>query len=96
MSDDEKSFVEKIFREIIRRTLGKVSESIERSLRRALRLAAMAFGGVIVALLGLTFLMIGIIKWLTLLMPNWLAWMLVGIIVLLAGLSLTLGSINRE
>ena len=95
MSDDEKSFVEKIFREIIRRTLGKVSESIERSLRRALRLAAMAFGGVIVALLGLTFLMIGIIKWLTLLMPNWLAWMLVGIIVLLAGLSLTLGSINR-
>jgi len=96
LSDDEKSFVEKIFREIIRRTLGKVSESIERSLRRALRLAAMAFGGVIVALLGLTFLMIGIIKWLTLLMPNWLAWMLVGIIVLLAGLSLTLGSINRE
>ena len=95
MSDDEKSFVEKIFQEILRRTLGKLSESIERSIKRAIRLAAMAFGGIIVALLGLTFLTIGIIKWLTLLMPNWLAWILVGIIILLAGVSLTLASVNR-
>ena len=95
MSDDDKSFVEKIFQEIIRRTLGKLSESIERSIKRAIRLAAMAFAGIIVALLGLTFLTVGIIKWLTLLMPNWLAWMLVGIIILLAGVSLTLASINR-
>ena len=95
MSGDEKSFVEKIFREIIRRTLSKLSESIERSIKRAIRLAAMAFGGIIVALLGLTFLMVGIIKWLTLLMPNWLAWILVGIIILLAGVSLTLASVNR-
>ena len=95
MSGDEKSFVEKIFQEIIRRTLGKLSESIERSIKRAIRLAAMAFAGIIVALLGLTFLTVGIIKWLTLLMPNWLAWMLVGIIILLAGVSLTLASVNR-
>jgi len=95
LSDDEKSFVEKIFQEILRRTLGKLSESIERSIKRAIRLAAMAFGGIIVALLGLTFLTIGIIKWLTLLMPNWLAWILVGIIILLAGVSLTLASVNR-
>ena len=95
MSDDEKSFVEKIFQEILRRTLGKLSESIERSIKRAIRLAAMAFAGIIVALLGLTFLTVGIIKWLTLLMPNWLAWMLVGIIILLAGVSLTLASVNR-
>ena len=95
MSDDEKSFVEKIFQEILRRTLGKLSESIERSIKRAIRLAAMAFGGIIIALLGLTFLAVGIIKWLTLLMPNWLAWILVGIIILLAGISLTLASVNR-
>jgi lipopolysaccharide export LptBFGC system permease protein LptF len=95
LSDDEKSFVEKIFQEILRRTLGKLSESIERSIKRAVRLAAMAFGGIIIALLGLTFLTVGIIKWLTLLMPNWLAWILVGIIILLAGISLTLASVNR-
>ena len=95
MSDDEKSFVEKIFQEILRRTLGKLSESVERSIKRAIRLAAMAFGGIIIALLGLTFLTVGIIKWLTLLMPNWLAWILVGIIILLAGVSLTLASVNR-
>ena len=95
MPDDEKSFVEKIFQEILRRTLGKLSESIERSIKRAIRLAAMALGGIIIALLGLTFLMVGIIKWLTLLMPNWLAWILVGIIILLAGVSLTLASVNR-
>jgi len=95
LPDDEKSFVEKIFQEILRRTLGKLSESIERSIKRAIRLAAMALGGIIIALLGLTFLMVGIIKWLTLLMPNWLAWILVGIIILLAGVSLTLASVNR-
>jgi len=55
----------------------------------------MAFGGVIIALLGLTFLTVGIIKWLTLLMPGWLAWILVGIIILLAGLTLTFASVNR-
>ena len=95
MPDDEKSFVEKIFQEILRRTLGKLSESIERSIKRAIRLAAMAFGGIIIALLGLTFLTVGIIKWLTFLMPSWLAWILVGIIILLAGVSLTLASVNR-
>jgi hypothetical protein len=95
LADDEKSFVDKILQEITRRALGKLFESIERSIKRAIRLAAMALGGIIVALLGLTFLTIGIIKWLTLLMPNWLAWILVGIIILLAGISLTLASINR-
>jgi hypothetical protein len=95
LPDDGKSFFEKIFQEIIRRTLGKLSESIERSIKRAIRLAAMAFGGIIIALLGLTFLTVGIIKWLTLLMPSWLAWILVGIIILLAGVSLTLASVNR-
>jgi putative superfamily III holin-X len=94
LSDNE-TFVEKIVRELIRRTIGKLSESIERSVKRAIRLAAMAFGGVIIALLGLTFLAVGIIKWLTLLMPSWLAWILVGIIILLAGLTLTLASVNR-
>ncbi|HKM76921.1 MAG TPA: phage holin family protein [Candidatus Bathyarchaeia archaeon] len=93
--DDEKSFIEKIFQELIRRTLGKVSESIERSIKRAVRKAAMAFGGVIIALLGFTFLAVGIIKGLSLLMPNWLAWSLVGIIILLVGISLTLASVNR-
>ncbi len=93
--DDEKSFIEKIFQELIRRTLGKVSESIERSIKRAVRKAAIAFGGVIIALLGFTFLAVGIIKGLSLLMPNWLAWSLVGIIILLVGISLTLASVNR-
>ena len=93
--DDEKSFVEKIFQELIRRTLGKVSETIERSIKRAVRKAAMAFGGIIIALLGFTFLTVGIIKGLSLLMPNWLAWSLVGIIILLVGISLTLASVNR-
>ncbi|HXY82116.1 MAG TPA: phage holin family protein [Candidatus Saccharimonadales bacterium] len=92
---DNETFVEKIVRELIRRTIGKLSESIERSVKRAIRLAAMAFGGVIIALLGLTFLTVGIIKWLTLLMPGWLAWILVGIIILLAGLTLTFASVNR-
>lgn len=94
MSDRE-TFVEKIVRELIHRTIGKLSESIERSVKRAIRIAAIAFGGVIIALLGLTFLTVGIIKWLTLLMPNWLAWILVGIIILLAGLTLTFASVNR-
>ena len=92
---DNETFVEKIVRELISRTIGKLSESIERSVKRAIRLAAMAFGGVIIALLGLTFLTVGIIKWLTLLMPGWLAWILVGIIILLAGLTLTFASVNR-
>lgn len=50
----------------------------------------MALAGVVIALLGVAFLAIGAVKWFSFLMPSWLAWAIVGIVLMLLGIILAL------
>lgn len=75
---------------LFRQALGGVAKSAERIIKKALRLAVMAFAGIVIAVLGVAFLAVGTVKWFSLLMPSWLAWGIVGIILLLIGLVLAL------
>ena len=52
----------------------------------------MFIAGVVVALIGVAFLAVGVVKWLAELLPSWLAWLIVGIILLLLGVILTLAT----
>ncbi len=93
MTQDAKSTViRRAIQELIRRVLDSLSGAIGQPLRHAMRKVAFLFGGILVALLGLTLLTIGVIKGLALFMPSWLSWILVGVIILLAGLVLALAS----
>jgi hypothetical protein len=53
----------------------------------------MALAGVTIAVLGIAFLAVGAVKWFSILMPNWLAWSIVGFILLLIGVVLGLAAL---
>jgi len=65
--------------------MGTVTKYIERIVRRALRLAGLYAAGLLIAIIGLIFLAIGVVKWFAVIMAPWLAWLIVGIIMLVVG-----------
>jgi uncharacterized protein involved in cysteine biosynthesis len=93
MSESSKSsLLETIVRAVAQRTMGTVTKYIERIVRRVLRLAGLYVAGLLIALIGLIFLAIGVVKWLALIVPSWLAWLIVGIIMLLLGVVFVLAA----
>jgi hypothetical protein len=91
--EDEPTLVEKILLLVVRQTLGGVTKSVGRFIKRALRMIVMALAGVIIAVIGIAFLSVGAVKWFSMLMPNWLAWAIVGIVLLLVGVILALATL---
>ena len=73
----------------MRQALGGIGKSVERFVKRTLKLAGLAVAGLTISLLGIAFVAMGIVKWFTLLIPSWLAWLVVGIILLLLGVAVT-------
>lgn len=49
--------------------------------------------GLVVALVGIVFVSMGVVKWLAMMMASWLAWLIVGLILLLLGMVLTLATL---
>jgi fatty acid desaturase len=93
MSEKSKSsLVETIVRAVAERAMGTVTKYIERVVRRILRLAALYIVGLFIAVIGLIFLAIGVVRWLALIVPTWLAWVIVGIIMLLLGVVFVLAA----
>lgn len=88
--DDKQSFLETIVQAIARRAWGGLSRYAQQILKRLLRLAGLYVAGVAVALFGVGFLAVGAVKWLAMIVPSWLAWLIVGIILFLLGTVLTL------
>ena len=86
MSEHEKlSLLDRFIQAFIRKTFDNVLESIEHYTRRLVRTFAVILGGIAIALLGVAAVTVGITKWLTLFMPSWLAWLFMGIMLLLVG-----------
>jgi uncharacterized membrane protein YqhA len=91
--EDKPTLIEKLVLLVLRQTLGRVLKSAERFVKRTLRMIAMALAAVIIAVLGVGFLAVGAVKWFSILMPSWLAWTIVGLILLLVGVVLALGTL---
>ena len=72
--------------------MGTVTKYVERVVRRVLRLAGLYIAGLLIAIIGLIFLAIGVVKWLAMIVPSWLAWLIVGIIMLLLGVVFVLAA----
>jgi hypothetical protein len=93
MSETSKSsLLETIVRTVAQRTMGTVTKYVERVVRRVLRLAGLYIAGLLIAIIGLIFLAIGVVKWLALIVPSWLAWLMVGIVMLLLGVVFVLAA----
>jgi uncharacterized protein involved in cysteine biosynthesis len=89
---DKSSLLETLVRAVAQRTVGAVTKYVERVVRRALRLAGLYAAGLLIAIIGLIFLAIGVVKWLAMIVPSWLAWLMVGIVMLLLGVVFVLAA----
>ena len=83
------TFVEKFARLVLREALGGIAKPAEKLAKRVARAVGLILAGVVISVLGIAFLAVGAVKWLAILMPAWLAWFLVGIILFLAGVAVT-------
>jgi uncharacterized membrane protein HdeD (DUF308 family) len=94
LSEREKStFLDRFIQSILRRTINSIVESAERYTKRLVRTFAMILGGIAIAMLGVASITVGIIKWFALFMPSWLAWLVMGIFLILIGTVLV--AVNR-
>lgn len=90
--DDKSTFAERLLHAIMQQALKGVRKSVERLIKRAIRLVAMVLAGVVIAVIGVGFTAFGIVKWLSNLMPGWLAWLIVGLFLFVVGIVLTLAA----
>ena len=93
MSEDSKSsLIETLIRAVAQRTVGTITKYVERVVKRALRIAGLYAAGILVAIIGLVFWAIGVVKWLAMIVPSWLAWVIVGMVMLLVGVVIVLAA----
>jgi tetrahydromethanopterin S-methyltransferase subunit G len=79
------SFIDQMVKLVVREAIGGIAKPAERFAKRISRAIGLILGGIVLAILGVAFSAVGAVKWLSLLMPNWLAWIIVGIILFLIG-----------
>ena len=80
---------ERLARLVLREVLGGIAKPAERLAKRVARAVGLILAGVVISVLGIAFLAVGAVRWLAILMPAWLAWVLVGLILFLVGLTVT-------
>ena len=94
MPEEEKSsFLDRFVKLIVREALGGIAKPAERFAKRIARAVGLILGGIVLAILGVAFVSVGAVKWLSTLMPGWLAWVIVGIILILIGIIATTGTL---
>jgi hypothetical protein len=94
MPDSEKStLIEKVVQVVLRQGFGGVTKSVERFVKRQVRTVVLGLAGAIIILMGIAFISVGIVRWFALLMPAWLAWLIVGIVLFLLGAVLTFATL---
>lgn len=90
MPEPEKpALAEKLVKLILREVLGGVAKPVEHFVKRLVRSVALIMGGIVIAVIGIAFVAVGAVRWLSSLMPTWLAWAIVGIMLLLIGVTIT-------
>jgi hypothetical protein len=86
---EKPTLAERLVKLILREALGGVVKPAERFVKRLARSVGLILAGIVIALIGVGFVSVGTVKWLSVLMPAWLAWVIVGIILLLIGATVT-------
>jgi hypothetical protein len=86
---EKQSLPERLVKLVLREALGGIAKPAERFVKRLARAVGLILAGIVVALIGIAFVAVGAVKWLSGLMPPWLAWVIVGIMLLLIGITVT-------
>ncbi len=93
MPEKEKpTLIERLAQLILREALGGITKPAERFAKRIARSVGLILAGIVISLIGVAFLAVGVVRWLSALMPSWLAWLIVGIFLVLMGIAVPLGT----
>jgi len=82
---EKPTFGERLVKAILRKVVDNLVDSFDHYARKFFRAVAMILAGIFIALLGIAVIAIGVVKWFALFLPSWLAWTIVGIMLLLIG-----------
>ena len=98
MPEQERSeLTKKLVKFVLHEALGGAAKPVESFVKGLARSVGLILAGVVISIIGLGFVAVGAVRWLTALMPSWLAWVIVGIILLLVGFSVTMTTLaNRR
>lgn len=96
MPEKEKTpLIERLAKLFLHEALSGIAKPAEKLAKRIARGIALILAGIVVSVLGIAFLAVGAVKWLAILMPSWLAWTLVGLILFLLGVTVTSVTYSR-
>jgi hypothetical protein len=70
---EKPTLVERLAQLVLREALGGITKPAERFVKRMARSVGLILAGVVISLLGVAFLAVGAVRWLSALMPSWLA-----------------------
>lgn len=87
---DRSDLAKRLVKFILREALGGAAKPVEGFVKGLARAVGLILAGVVVSIIGVGFVAVGAVRWLSGLMPSWLAWVIVGIILLLIGISVTM------
>jgi hypothetical protein len=83
--EEKPTFWEKLLGMVLRKAVDNLVDSFDHYSRKFVRAAAMILAGIAIAMLGIAVIAVGVAKWFALFLPSWLAWTIVGILLLLIG-----------
>ena len=76
---------EKLLNAVLRKTVDNFVDSFDHYSKKFVRAAAMILAGIAIAMLGIAVIAVGAAKGLAMFLPSWLAWIIVGILLMLIG-----------
>ena len=69
----------------MRKSVDNFVDSLGHYSKKLVRTAAMIIAGIAIAALGVAVIAVGVVKWFAQFLPSWLAWIIVGILLILIG-----------
>jgi hypothetical protein len=83
--EEKPALWEKLLGMVLRKTVDNFVDSFDHYSKKFVRAAAMIFAVIAIAMLGIAVTAVGVAKRFALFLPEWLAWMIVGILLLVIG-----------
>ena len=76
---------DKLLNVFLRKMADHLVDSVDQYAKKLVRAVAMILAGIAIALFGIGAIAVGVIKWFALFLPSWLAWTIVGAMLVLIG-----------
>jgi len=94
LSEPQRSeLAKRVVKFVLREAFGGAAKPVQDFVKGLARAVGLILAGVVISVIGLGFVAVGAVRWLSALMPSWLSWVIIGIILMLIGVSVTMTTV---